>query len=106
MLKLFGLLKKGRSPTAQWLRVTAVSEYLVCESGPGLVSVPALVLEPGAFTTRRIAFERVLGSFPGSSTITLQADAGRFRLGTFSGQLLDFHPTPELPVGFEPPPGG
>ncbi|MCC6415547.1 MAG: hypothetical protein IT582_06535 [Opitutaceae bacterium] len=103
LLRLFRLLKKGRSPAAQWLRVTALGEHLICESGAGLVSLPALVLEPGAFTTRRPAFERVLGSFTGSATLTLQADAGRFRLGSFSGQLLDYDAAPVRPAGFEPP---
>lgn len=103
LLRHFRLLKKGPRAEAQWLRVTALGEHLVCETEAGLVSMAALVLEPGAFTTRRPAFERVLGSFTGSATLTLQADAGRFRLGAFSGQLLDYDPAPVQPAGFEPP---
>jgi hypothetical protein len=106
LLKLFRLLKKGRSPAAQWLRVTAVADQLICESGGGLVSLPALVLEPGAFTTRRPAFERVLSSYTGKATLMLQADANRFRIDAFSGQLLDYHPTPALPADYESPPDG
>jgi hypothetical protein len=36
----------------------------------------------------------------------LQADANRFRIDTFSGQLLDYHPTPALPADYESPPDG
>ena len=63
----------------------------------------ALVLEPGAFSTRRTPFERVLGSFTGAGMLTLQADAGRFRINSFSGQLLDYEPAPSRPAHFEPP---
>lgn len=103
LLKLLRLLKKGRSPADQWLRVTAIGEHLICESDAGLVSMPALVLELGAFTTRQPAFQRLLNSFTGNATLTLQADPARFRLGAFSGQLLDYDSNPALPVGFEPP---
>jgi hypothetical protein len=102
-LKLFRLLKKGRSPASQWLRVTAIEEHIIFEAGAVTVWLPALVLEPGAFSTRRTPFERVLGSFAGSHTLTLQADAARFRLNAFSGQLLDYDPAPPRPTGFEPP---
>lgn len=103
LVRRFRLLQKGRSPAAQWLRVTALDELLICESGTALVALPALVLEPGAFTTRRPAFARVLASFAGSMTLTLQADAGRFRIGSFSGQLLDYDGNPARPERFEPP---
>lgn len=96
------LLKKGRTPTAQWLRVNACGDHLIFEAGAGTVSLPALVLEPGAFTTRRMPFQRVLGSFTGQDSLTLQADAGRFRIGAFSGQLLDYVADPAAPKGFEP----
>jgi hypothetical protein len=100
-LRLFRLLKKGRSPASQWLRVTAIGENIVFEAGAGTVWLPALVLEPGAFSTRRNAFERVLGSFAGAETLTLQADAGRFRINSFSGQLLDYEPAPSRPAALE-----
>lgn len=96
-LKLLRLLRKERDPSALWLRVIAVRELLIFESGSSTVSLPGLVLEPGAFTTRRPAFERVLGSFKGAGSLTLQADAARFRLGGFSGQLLDYDVAPAVP---------
>lgn len=102
-LRLFRLLKKSRGLGAQSLRISAVGEYIVFESGESLVSLPALVLEPGASTTRRLPFERLLGSFSGASTLTLLADAARFRLGAFSGQLTEYDPSPALPADFEPP---
>ena len=102
-LKLFRILKKGRSPAAQWLRVTAIEGFIVFEAGAGTVWLAALVLEPGAFSTRRTPFERVLGSFTGAGMLTLQADAGRFRINSFSGQLLDYEPAPSRPAHFEPP---
>ena len=101
-LKLLRLLKTGRGPGTQWLRVTAIEEYLIFEAGQGVVWVPALVLEPGAFSTRRTPFNKVLASFTGSKTLTLQADAGRFRINSFSGQILDYDPYPARPKGFEP----
>jgi len=101
-LKLLRLLKTGRGPGTQWLRVTAIEEFLIFEAGQGLVWVPALVLEPGAFTTRRTPFNKVLASFTGSKTLTLQADAGRFRINSFSGQILDYDSKPKRPKGFEP----
>lgn len=101
-LKLLRLLKTGRGPGTQWLRVTAIKEFLIFEAGQGVVWVPALVLEPGAFTTRRTPFNKVLASFTGSKTLTLQADAGRFRINSFSGQILDYDPSPKRPKGFEP----
>ena len=102
-LRLVRLLKKDLSTEALWVRVTAIGEHIIFESGTALVSLPALVLEPGAFTTRRPPFERVLRSFTGAATLTIQADAARFRLGAFSGQLLDYDSAPALPAGFEPP---
>jgi hypothetical protein len=101
-LKLLRLLKTGRGPGTQWLRVTAIKEFLIFEAGQGVVWVPALVLEPGAFSTRRTPFNKVLASFTGSKTLTLQADAGRFRINSFSGQILDYDPKPKRPKGFEP----
>ena len=100
--KLLRLLKTGRGPGTQWLRVTAIEEFLIFEAGQGVVWVPALVLEPGAFSTRRTPFNQVLSSFTGSKTLTLQADAGRFRINSFSGQILDYDPSPVRPKGFEP----
>ena len=96
------MLKTGRGPGTQWLRVTAIEEFLIFEAGQGLVWVPALVLEAGAFSTRRTPFNKVLASFTGSKTLTLQADAGRFRINSFSGQILDYDPKPKRPKGFEP----
>ena len=101
-LKLLRLLKTGRGPGTQWLRVTAIEEFLIFEAGQGVVWVPALVLEPGAFSTRRTPFNKVLASFTDSKTLTLQADAGRFRINSFSGQILDYDPSPTRPKGFEP----
>lgn len=106
LLRSFRPLKKDRDPAAQWLRLTALGEHLVCESGPGTATLPALVLEPCAFTTSRPAFERLLRSYKGTATLTLQADAGRFRLGSFSGQLLDYDPAPSPPEGFAPDESG
>jgi hypothetical protein len=100
--RLLRILKKAKGPEAQWPRVTAVGEHIVFESGAGLTSLDALVLEPGAFTTRRVPFERVLRTFAGAGTMTLQADSGRFRLKAFSGQLLDYDPDPGRPDGFDP----
>jgi hypothetical protein len=74
--------------------VTATGELLEFENGAATVSLAALVLEPGAFTTRRVAFERVVDSFKRERTLMLQADAGRFRIGSFSGQLLDYYGSP------------
>ena len=102
-LKLFRLLKKGRSPASQWLRVVAIDENIIFVAGAGTVWLPALVLEPGAFSTRRNPFERILGSFVGAEMLTLQADAGRFRINSFSGQLLDYEHSPSRPAGFEAP---
>ena len=105
VLRLFRLLKKdGARFSVQWLHVTAMAEHVIFESGAVLVSLPALVLEPGAFTTRRQTFESVLQSFKNSDTLTIQADAGRFRIGSFSGQLLDYVSAPAIPEGFTPPP--
>jgi len=103
VLRRFRLLKKGRGRAALWLRVTAIEEFIVFESGAGLVSAPALVLESGAFTTRRPPFEGMLSSYAGRGTITLQADAARFRIDAFSGQLLDYVSNPARPADFEPP---
>ena len=95
-LRLFRLLKKDRSAAGQWLRVTTRKESLEFESGSAtIIVVPALILEHGAFTTRRLPFERVLGSFKAQGTLTLQADANRFRIGSFSGQLLDYSAAPQ-----------
>jgi hypothetical protein len=93
-LRLFRLLKKDRSPAAQWLRVSASGDSLEITTGAATVTMLALVLEPGAFTTRRAPFERLLESFSREKTLTLQADAGRFRIGSFSGQLLDYEADP------------
>ena len=97
-LRGFRLLKKQRNPAAQWLRITAVGDNIVFASGVALATLSALILEPGAFTTRRVAFERLLRSYTGTNMLTLQADAGRFRIGSFSGQLLDYEPHPAQPT--------
>lgn len=102
-LRLFRLLKKGRGPNARSLRVTVLEEYIIFESGAGLVSLPALVLESGAFTTSRTQFERILGSFGGKDTLTIQADTARFRIGAFSNPILDYESSPARPADFEPP---
>jgi hypothetical protein len=53
-LRSFRLLKKQRGPAAQWLRVTAVGDQVVLEADEASASLPALIVEPGAFTIRRV----------------------------------------------------
>ena len=75
-LKLLRLLKTGRGPGTQWLRVTAIKEFLIFEAGQGVVWVPALVLEPGAFSTRRTPFNPI---FPILAARCLRSDEGDLR---------------------------
>jgi len=98
-LRLFRLLKKGRGPNARSLRVTVLEEYIIFESGAGLVS-PMI---PCSYHASRIQFERILGSFGGKDTLTIQADTARFRIGAFSNPLLDYESSPARPADFEPP---
>lgn len=93
LLGRFSLFPKARRHTLAWLRVTAAGDTLHFASGPAQVSVPALVLEPGAFTTKRVPFAAVLESYT-TETLTIQADAVRFRIGSFSAPALDYEPNP------------
>lgn len=95
LLARFKLFPKAKRTTLAWLRVTAVGETIHFASGPVEVSVPALVLEPGAFTTKRVPFAAVLETFT-ADTLTIQADATRFRIGSFSAPALDYEPNPIL----------
>lgn len=98
LIARFRLFGKTKRASLAWLRVTAVGDTLRCAGGPTEVSVPALVLEPGAFTTKRVPFESVLSSFTTSDTLTIQADASRFRIGSFSAPALDYEPNPASPA--------
>ena len=89
----FRFLKRIKHPKANWVRITALGESLTCRSGVAAIGIKALVLEPGAFTTKRAGFEAVLGSFS-ADTLTLQADAARFRIGSFSAQVMDYDAEP------------
>lgn len=93
-LRLFDSLKYETTSVGKWVRVSCEGDSIGFASGHASVALTALVLEPGAFTIRRLPFQRVLGSFRQSKTLTLQADAGRFRVGAFSGQVLDYTVNP------------
>lgn len=98
LLARFRLFGKTKRANLAWLRVTAVGDTLRCAGKSVEVSVPALVLEPGAFTTKRVPFESVLSSFTTAETLTIQADATRFRIGSFSAPALDYEPNPAPPA--------
>jgi hypothetical protein len=97
LLARFRLFPKARRGQLPWLRVTAVGDTLHCASGPAEVSVPALVLEPGAFTTKRMPFASVLETYTTTDTLTIQADATRFRIGSFSAPALYYESAPKPP---------
>lgn len=90
----FHFLNKVKNPRASSVRITAIGDRLTCRSGVAAITVNAMVLEPGAFTTKRAGFQAVLGSFP-DETLMLQADAERFRIGSFSAQHTEYEANPK-----------
>jgi hypothetical protein len=97
VVSLLRALKKSENSSDAVLRLAAANDrlFIQCEHGQG--SIDAMVIEPGAFSTKLVAFDRLLRSYIGAQMLTLQADPRRFRIGGFSANASDYDPAPTIP---------
>jgi hypothetical protein len=94
VIAILRAFKRSEDSIDTALRLTAAGDKFIIESAHGEGTVEAMVLEPGAFSTKLAAFDRLLRTYIGAQMLTLQADPTRFRIGGFSGQLSDYNPSP------------
>ena len=88
-------------PMKAVLRITAVQDKVILQSGGSAAGLVTSVTRPGEVTLPAKTFRQIIATFAGEPVVELEAIESGLRINSFTMPVLSFNPAPELPDGFE-----
>ena len=101
MIKMVSKRMPGQKRADDELRLSACAARVFVEANQTVAGIEALVLEDGQCVLNRKRFLSVLGTYKEKKILTIEADAGWLKIGSFSIAVRNYSPQARAPGEFQ-----